>query len=112
MEKLRDEAAKSMGRSKEDLSDMEAGCLALQAMKCVGMSQVERLNMDGARDAAKEAAREQPQFAGCAASPLCCAPLWAQVAAQQHARRRPPPPAPTPLRRARGRLVSCPLPVP
>ncbi|CAE7700445.1 unnamed protein product, partial [Symbiodinium pilosum] len=46
MEKLRDEAAKSMGRSKEDLSDME----------------VERLNMDGARDAAKEAAR------GCAAA--------------------------------------------
>mmetsp|Transcript_96615 Transcript_96615/g.134008 ORF Transcript_96615/g.134008 Transcript_96615/m.134008 type:complete len:840 (-) Transcript_96615:334-2853(-) len=41
MERIRDEAAKSMGRSKEDLSDME----------------VERLNMDGARDAAKEAAR-------------------------------------------------------
>ena len=41
MEKLRDEAAKSMGRLKEDLSDME----------------VERLNLDGARDAAKEAAR-------------------------------------------------------
>ncbi|CAE7278849.1 gcy-35 [Symbiodinium natans] len=46
MEKLRDEAAKSMGRLKEDLSEME----------------VERLNMDGARDAAKEAAR------GCAAA--------------------------------------------
>ncbi|CAJ1397143.1 unnamed protein product [Effrenium voratum] len=46
MEKLREEAAKSMGLSKEDLSDME----------------VERLNMDGARDAAKEAAR------GCAAA--------------------------------------------
>ncbi|CAE7302602.1 pum [Symbiodinium sp. CCMP2456] len=41
MERIRDEAAKSMGRSKEDLSDME----------------VERLVMDGARDAAKEAAR-------------------------------------------------------
>ena len=46
MEKLRDEAAKSMGRLKEELSDME----------------VERLNLDGARDAAKEAAR------GCAAA--------------------------------------------